>query len=106
MNSVFYNKLIRDRIPEIIERSGKKPIIEQLDLDSYKKYLDIKLGEELQEYLESDEVDELADLVEVAYAILKYKGVDISEFEMLLIKKTESRGAFSKRLLLKEVREE
>ena len=106
MKIIKYNKLIRDKIPEIVELSGKKAIVEELNDISYKKHLDEKLGEELQEYLSSDNVDELADLIEVIYAILKYKGLDISEFELIRKRKAEKRGAFDKRLLLKEVIEE
>lgn len=101
-----YNKLVRDRIPEIIEKSGKRSVVEILGSEAYKKYMDEKLGEELQEYLSSDSVDELADLVEVIYAILKYKDTTISDFENKRMKKAEERGAFDKRLLLKEVVEE
>lgn len=103
MPTIFYNKLIRDKIPEIIEQSGKRPIIEQLDPEAYKKCLNAKLNEELQEYLDSDKDEELADLVEVVYAILKFKGVNINTFEDLRMKKAEERGAFDKRLFLKEV---
>ena len=103
---MHYNKLIRDKIPEIIEKSGKEPVVEELNAATYKKYLDIKLGEELQEYLEADNVDELADLVEVVYAILKYKGIDLNRFESIRKKKADERGAFDKRLLLKEVNDE
>ncbi|MEN2775137.1 nucleoside triphosphate pyrophosphohydrolase [Acetivibrio clariflavus] len=106
MNVFKYDKLVRDKIPEIIEKSGKKAIIEVLENEAYKKYLDIKLGEELQEYLTADSVDELADLVEVVYAILKYKGIDIKDFETIRNRKAEERGTFDKRLLLKEVIEE
>ena len=106
MPTITYNKLVRDRIPEIIEKSGKKAVIEILDDINYKQLLDDKLGEELQEYLDSDSVEELADLVEVIYAILLYKGVSIQDFEALRLKKAEARGAFEKRLLLKEVIEE
>ncbi len=106
MNSTKYNKLVRDRIPEIIEKTGKKAIVEELEPQAYKKYLDQKLEEELKEYFEADSVDELADLVEVVYAILKYKGVDTKDFENIRKKKAEERGAFDKRLLLKEVVEE
>ena len=67
--------------------------------------LDIKLGEELQEYLNDDNIGELADLVEVFYAILKYKGIGLDDFEQTRKKKAEERGAFDKRLLLKEVRD-
>jgi len=103
MSTIHYNKLIRDKIPEIIEKSGKKTVVEKLDDRAYKNYLDIKLGEELQEYLEADNIDELADLVEVVYAILKYKGIDLNKFESIRKKKASERGAFDKRLLLKEV---
>lgn len=48
MGVIKYNKLVRDRIPEIIEKSGKKAIVEELGNQEYKKCLDIKLGEELQ----------------------------------------------------------
>ncbi len=106
MSVIKYNKLVRDRIPEIIEKSGKKAIVEELGNQAYKKYLDEKLGEELQEYLANDSIDELADLVEVIIAILKYKGIDINDFENIRKRKAEERGAFDKRLMLKEVLEE
>ena len=97
-------KLVRDKIPEIIEAKGSKAIIEVLDNESYHKYLDIKLGEELKEYLEDGSVEELADLVEVVYALLDYKGISKEEFKKIRIAKVEERGAFKNRLLLREVR--
>lgn len=103
MHITKYNKLVRDRIPEIIEKGGKRPVVEVLGNEAYKKYLDEKLGEELKEYLDDDSVAELADIVEVIYAILKYKGTDISDFENIRKTKAIERGAFDKRLLLKEV---
>ena len=105
MKTITYNKLVRDRIPEIIEKSGKKAVVEKLDDEDYKKFLNEKLSEELQEYLETDSADELADLVEVVYSILKYKGIEITDFHGLRKKKAEERGAFENRLLLKEVSE-
>lgn len=106
MKIIKYNKLVRDRIPEIIEKSGKKAVIKKLDAQDYKKFLDQKLSEELQEYLDSDSVNELADLVEVIHAILKYKDIEISDFYDIQKKKADERGAFDKRLLLMEVIEE
>lgn len=102
-NSIKYNKLIRDKIPEIVEANGSKAIVEVLDKDDYYKYLNIKLGEELNEYLEDGSIEELADLVEVIYALLDCKGVTHDEFEKIRIAKVEERGAFKKRLLLKKV---
>ncbi|TEB11971.1 nucleoside triphosphate pyrophosphohydrolase [Pelotomaculum propionicicum] len=106
MKVITYNKLIRDKIPEIIEKSGKKAITKKLDNENYKKFLDQKLSEELQEYLDSDSVNELADLVEVIHAILKYKRIEIPDFYDIQKKKAKERGAFNQRLLLLEVIEE
>lgn len=102
-NSIKYDKLIRDKIPEIIEAKGSKVIVEVLDSDNFQKYLDIKLGEELKEYLEDGSVEELADLVEVIYALLECKGVSREEFEKIRVAKVEERGGFKEKLLLKEV---
>ena len=98
-----YNKLIRDKIPQIIEDSGKKAIIEKVTDQEYLDLLNAKLGEELQEYLDSQSVEELADLVEVVYAILEHKEVSQQEFEDIRKQKVEERGAFRDKLLLKEV---
>lgn len=102
-NSTKYDKLIRDKIPEIIEAKGSKAIVEILDKDNFLKYLNTKLGEELKEYLEDGSVEELADLVEVIYALLDCKGVSLEEFEKIRLAKVEERGAFKKRLFLKEI---
>jgi len=98
-----YNKLIRDKIPQIIEDSGKKAIIEKVSGPEYLDLLNAKLGEELQEYLDSQRVEELADLVEVVYAILDYKGVSRQEFADVRKQKVEEKCAFRDKLLLKEV---
>jgi predicted house-cleaning noncanonical NTP pyrophosphatase (MazG superfamily) len=106
MKIIKYNKLIRDRIPEIIESSGKTAIVEKVQGEDLLDLLNKKLFEELKEYEESNEVEELADLVEVVQAILDYKGVTIEDFNKIREKKNESRGAFKEGLLLIEVVEE
>jgi len=103
MSVKIYNKLVRDKIPQIIKQSGKQAIIEEVFGKEYLELLNAKLGEELQEYIESESVEELADLVEVIYAILEYKDVSLREFEVIRNRKVEERGAFKKKLLLKEV---
>jgi len=106
MPKIIYNKLVRDRIPEIIEKSDKQVVTAILDDTAYKKLLDEKLVEELQEYLDSDKVEELADLVEVIYALLDLKNVSLADFESLRWKKAQERGAFRKRIFLQEVIED
>lgn len=78
---IEYDKLIRDRIPEIIERSGKKCIVEVMDDDTYLQYLDQKLNEELAEYQADKSLEELADLLEVMYAVAVARGYSVEELE-------------------------
>jgi predicted house-cleaning noncanonical NTP pyrophosphatase (MazG superfamily) len=98
-----YNKLIRDKIPEIIIKEGKKVNIEILNNEDYFDFLNIKLNEELNEYFENNNIEELADLVEVVYALLEFNNISIEEFERIRTDKVNKKGAFKKRILLKEV---
>ena len=100
---IVYNKLVRDRIPEIIAESGKQCSVKVLDDETYLACLHQKLGEELQEHLASQGVEELADLVEVVHAILAFRGISPEQFERIRLEKREARGGFSKRLFLLHV---
>lgn len=101
-----YHKLVRDKIPEIIEAAGKKCEIRTLEDDEeYLLELNWKLQEEIHEYQESGAVDELADLVEVAQAIARLKGVSQRKFEEIIAKKREERGGFEERVYLVKVEE-
>ena len=95
---IEYDKLIRDKIPEIIEQSGKKCIVEVMDNDTYIEYLDQKLNEELAEYQQDKSIEELADLLEVMYAVVVARGYSVEELERIRLDKAEKRGAFEKRL--------
>lgn len=102
---IVYNKLIRDKIPEIIRNDGKECEVRILDDEEYLKELNKKLGEELNEYYESGEVEELADIAEIIYAIAEHKGVSREEFEKIRVSKREERGGFEKKVFLIGVRE-
>lgn len=103
MGLVEYNKLIRDRIPEIIENSGKEATVRVAEGDELLALLNAKLYEELNEYSESGDVEELADLYEVVLSLLEFKGVSIEEFEEIRINKREKRGSFTKGYVLEKV---
>lgn len=100
-----YNKLVRDRIPEIIELDGKKCTYETLSDENYMGLLDQKLSEELSEYQESKSLEELADLLEVIQAVVKARGWALEELEQVRAAKAAKRGGFEKKILLKEVSE-
>ena len=98
-----YNKLVRDKIPEIISNNGENPKTRILDNIEYKKELDRKLLEEVNEYLKDDNIEELADIEEVLLAILSYKDTSIEEFEKIIKEKEDKRGAFKKKIFLEKV---
>jgi len=103
---IKYNKLIRDKIPEIIAADGKDYKVRKLDDEEYLESLNAKLQEELNEYQESGEVEELADILEIIYAILEHKDISKDEFEEMRKRKKGKRGGFSKKLFLIGVEEE
>lgn len=99
-----YHKLVRDRIPEIIERKGKTAITHiATDTEYWEKLLE-KLGEEVKEFSESASEEEMADVVEVLYAICDAKGIDREHLETIRKKKADERGTFKQKLILDEVK--
>ena len=105
MSTIQYNKLVRDRIPEIIEASGKRCICSTLSDEEYLAKLDEKLNEELAEYQESKSMEELADLLEVMMAVAEARGHSFAEIEALRREKAEKRGGFRQRIWLESVHE-
>lgn len=106
MGSITYNKLVRDRIPEIIERSGKACLVKTLSDEDYLRMVDAKLDEELAEYHKDQNIEELADIMEVIYAAAIARGYSIEQLEQVRAEKAEKRGGFQKKILLVEVVEE
>ena len=100
MDTKKYNKVVRDKIPEIIADSGKKCNTKQLDDKSFLTELEKKLTEEVNEYSESKDVEELADLLEVIYRISELRGVNSDELEKIRRDKAEKRGKFASNLFL------
>ena len=98
----IYNKLVRDKIPEIIKSEGREVKAKILNDEEYKKELNQKLQEEVREYLENNNVEELADIVEVVYGILNSMDITIEEFEKIRKEKAKKRGAFNKKIFLEE----
>ena len=105
MKTIIYNKLVRDRIPEIIEQSGKSCTTAVLSDEEYLKMIDAKLDEELAEYHKDKNIEELADLLEVIYAAAKARGYSLEELERVRADKAEKRGAFDNKILLVDVKE-
>ena len=102
-----YQKLVRDKIPEIIKQNNEEPITRILNEEEYKKELEKKLQEELNEVLDAlgnDRIEELADMLEVMMALAKLEGKELSDIIKTADKKREKRGGFQKRLYLEGVK--
>ncbi|MGQ0773085.1 MAG: hypothetical protein ACT4NY_01480 [Pseudonocardiales bacterium] len=92
-------KLVRDRIPEIIQRAGLTPVVETASPQDYGRYVRAKLKEELEEYLSSGDVAEVADLIEVCFAAAALHGVSPDELLAIAQDKRQQRGGFDERLI-------
>ncbi|MEW9673988.1 phosphoribosyl-ATP pyrophosphohydrolase [Ammoniphilus sp. 3BR4] len=105
-----YKKLVRDRIPEIIEATGKKYTTRILEEQEYKTELQKKMREELAEYLsatsDKDSLEELADLLEVIHALTAVHESTPNQLEVIRMEKAEKRGGFQERLFLIDVEED
>ncbi len=103
----MYNKLVRDGIPDIIRKSGKKPNTRVLSKLQFREALEQKLEEEVEEHLiaktEATRVEELADILEVVYALAELDGINEDQLESLRLKKRAKRGAFDQRIYLTNV---
>ena len=78
-----FNKLVRDRIPEIIRKNGETPIVKTLDEREFEQELNKKLLEEVNEYLADGNIEELADIEEVLRTLVALKGVYYEEFNKI-----------------------
>ncbi len=99
-----YNKLVRDKIPEIIKKHGEIPITHIASEKEYKEKLKEKLQEEVNEFLESEDIEELADIIEVIYALCDFYKIDKEKLKKIGKKKAEKRGGFKEKIILEETK--
>lgn len=99
-----YNKLVRDKIPEIIESDGKTCKMRILSDDEYIAALEAKLNEEVAEYQSDKSLEEMADVLEVLQAICVARGYSLEELDEVRARKVEERGAFAERIFLELVK--
>lgn len=97
-----YEKLVRDNIPDIIRKKGGNPVTHIAESEEYWQKLKEKLLEEVREFCDAENIEEMADILEVIDAILDHKGFDHGELVRVKDKKAEERGRFKKRIILDE----
>lgn len=99
----IYNKLVRDKIPEMIEADGKTCKTRILSEEEYIAALEEKLNEEVAEYQADKTLEEMADVLEVLHAICVARGYSLEDLEKVRVKKAEERGGFWERIFLESV---
>ena len=102
----IYNKLVRDKIPEIIKSNGEEPITRILTDDEYKIELEKKLNEEYQEVLSAtgkDRIEELADMLEIIKYLAKLENVTLDDVIAIANTKSSKRGTFNEKIFLEKV---
>lgn len=97
---IYYNKAIRDKIPEIIQKDGYSCNVKTLSDEEFLVEIEKKLSEEVTEYQNDKNPEELADILEVIYRIAKLRGISKDELEKIRITKVEERGGFEYNLFL------
>ena len=97
------NKLVRDNIPNIIKNQGNKALTHVANEKEFHSRLKDKLMEEVREFLEDENVEELADILEVLYALCDSMGIQRDELEKTRCIKKAQKGAFQKRIVLERV---
>ncbi len=96
----LYNKLVRDKIPEIIRQQGGEPLIRVLSDEDYARCLAQKLDEEVAEFHRDQNLEELADILEVVFALTEIVGSSRAELMDVYEKKHDARGGFSDKVFL------
>jgi predicted house-cleaning noncanonical NTP pyrophosphatase (MazG superfamily) len=97
---IEFNKAIRDKIPEIIQKDGHTCNVQTLSDEKFIIEIEKKLSEEVTEYQNDKNPEELADILEVVYRIAQLKGISKQELEKIRIKKLQDRGGFVNNLFL------
>lgn len=97
---MVYNKLVRDLIPELIEKQGEIPRIRILEEEEYTRCLEEKLNEEVGEFLRDRNAEELADILEVVFALAENLGCTREELMEIYQRKHDARGGFARRVFL------
>jgi len=101
----IYNKLVRDKIPQVIEAGGNKYDIRIADKEEHYELLEAKLNEEVKEFLEGKNLDELGDIMEVLYGLADNLGYSEEELNNRRVEKREKRGGFKEGIVLERVHE-
>lgn len=94
-------KLVRDRIPEIMQAAGTTPTFRTINESERLAWLLEKLREEVSELVAQPCLEECADVLEVVVTIARHLGHTEDKLRAATSDKAERRGNFDRGVLLK-----
>ena len=97
-----HNKLVRDNVPELIPKNGHKVVYHMAGDAEYRIKLRDKLIEECYEFVANEKIEQLADVMEVVHALMKFHGFSYEDVDTAIRSKREERGGFEKRVILEK----
>lgn len=99
----LYNKLVRNKVPEVLEQEGKKYVIQYAEKEKMLDLLKDKLKEEAREFFQDDSLEKLADIVEVVFSLANELGYSEEEVLVKRTEKREEKGGFEEGIVLERV---
>ncbi len=100
-----YDKLVRDKIPQVLDAKGIKSVTRTVEGEEYFARLVAKLKEEVEEFAKDVNEEEIADIMEVLNAVISVKGFSRERIEEIRTKKLAERGGFSEKIILEQTQE-
>lgn len=98
-----YNKLVRDKIPQVIEEDGRRCETSIVSKEQLLPLLEEKLKEEVNEFMQDRNLEELADIMEVVFGLAENLGYSEEDLLKKREEKKEERGGFKEGVFLKTV---
>ncbi len=102
MTEQIYNKLVRDKIPGIIKADSFTPIAHIANDEEFREKLLEKIAEEVDEFKENEDPEELADILEVVYALASLQNISPEDLEKIRAEKAKKRGVFTEKIILEK----
>ena len=96
-------KLVRDRIPDIIRKEGNVPLTRRAEAEEAKSLVIAKMYEEVGEFADEPSLEEAADVYHVFMAMIRVHGMTYDQVIKAAVEKANQKGRFHDLIVLEGV---